>query len=96
MTVNTSKLQTPKKLPKLEILFSTAVGDENEENSVANSKLPILTVVYDEEKYSIVQGGELIDDGLAESFQNLENDFYTVRLAFVDLRQVEANSRMIN
>jgi hypothetical protein len=78
------------KLPILEILFSTGTNDDEEQISTAN--LPTLTVVYDGERYSIVEGSELIEMALAESFRNLEQDFYTVLRLAVDLRRVEANS----
>jgi hypothetical protein len=92
MIKNTGE-QNSKKFPKLEMLLATGDGDENEKDLISEKDLPTLTVIYDGERYSIVRGGELIENALAKSFQNLENDFYTVWLAYVDLRQFEANSK---
>jgi hypothetical protein len=63
-----------KKLPRIEIIFSTGGEEPDEEIS---AELPVLTVVENTDKYSIVKGGELIETALAKSFRNLEADFLT-------------------
>ena len=57
------------KLPLMEIIFLTSIVPEQIEEN-----LPVLKVVQNKENYIIVEGSELIDDALAQSFRQINRE----------------------
>ena len=80
-------------LSVLEIIFSTL--NQGEDN-ISLADFPILTVEENRGKYSILQGKELIEEKLNQSFKNLKEYYYDSLLVAIRLRKVESHSIFID
>ncbi len=75
------------KLPLMEIIFLTSIVPEQIEEN-----LPVLKVVQNKENYIIVEGSELIDDALAQSFRQINRESQLSLVFAVNLIDIRNSS----
>jgi hypothetical protein len=78
------------RLPIIEIIIAT--GGEINSDEIGADGLEVLTVLQDGENFTIIEGNELIQNALADSFRHLNSEYHTAVLFAVNLRVVPSHS----
>jgi hypothetical protein len=81
-------------LPLLHAILSVA-GRVNS-SQIVIQRIPIATIEYDGENFSVVEGNEYLKQSLVEIFENLDDlDFFNDLSIAIRFRRVVANSNSI-